>query len=283
MPPSDRMRRGGVFIVQVQKPGGALAKASQAALAACGYAPITSPYKDKQYWNLQNDVNGNDSITIVYSRLGDAISNVKDGFTDVAIVSTDALERWQACAKETCRNKIKVVSDLGLSGCCAMLMLPQEFAGQDWRKLLNGSKVVTSDSQAFWRFKKSNDVSYMTLTEVIERQGGTETLARALQDIRKFPVMIFDLVATGKSAFDNGFFPVARGDESKMLLIANRWNDDPELEAFCNTVQKNVESIRDASREIFLETLNNAYKKETRPKPRAFLASRILELRGGQR
>ncbi len=164
-----------------------------------------------------------------------------------------------------------------------MLMLPQEYAKENWRKLLNGSKVITSDSQAFWRFKKNNDVSYITLTEVIERQGGTETLARTLQVKQKSPVVIFDLVATGKSAFDNGFFPVERGDESKMLLIANRWNNSEEMEAFCETVETNIEEIRKASREIFLETLTTAYKKENRPQPRAFLASRIFELRGGQK
>jgi ATP phosphoribosyltransferase len=213
-------------------------------------------------------------------RLTDAIANVSDGFADAAIVSSDALDRWKTCAPEICRRNIAVVADLGLAGCCSMLLVAQDFENRPWKSLMPESYVVTSDSSAFNRFKSRLNIP--RAEKIIERQGGTEPLAREIQTRKGVPVMIFDLVATGKSAFDNGYYPTVKGEESRVLLIRNAESENPELKNFCTRITERIDDLRQVSREVFLNTLQTAYAKETRPKPKKFLEERMTEIREAQ-
>jgi ATP phosphoribosyltransferase len=261
------------LVGQIQKPGGHLSGASLEVLRRAGYRTtvLANVSESRQEWTGPDG----QKTKVVTGRVGDAIDNVRDGYADWAIVSSDAMERCRAANREVTgrRGDVQVaIPDLGLAGSCLMLMAPKENQDEDWEKLVRENRIVTSDKSALQKFLGQRNVR---AGGIIERQGGTEPLARTLVERDGSPVLIFDLAATGRSAFDNGFVPKVEGEESRIVLIRNAAGKAPEqLDAFCKAVETARDSIRDAVAEMYVRKLEETHRQKGPNTPGGQFAAR---------
>ncbi len=241
-------------MVEVQKPGGHLHTVSLEILQVAGFAtdarqaPVR---KGENVWTLPaSQANGvPEQINVREGRLSVAIDNVNAGYADMAIVSTDAIAKWNEAKKLTCLRqayqlpmlkmlaqlfcmKLGVnlflpkdkspgftkVAELGPAGGRYMMQVSKEAVAEDrgWKDLILRDKatIITSDRAKLMAFLKAEGVSGVPFDQIQEREGGTEHTARSAME--RSPegqngrqAVIFDFVSSGGSAFDEGFVPVA--------------------------------------------------------------------------
>lgn len=272
---------------QIQKKdGGHLHNVSLSALTQSGFIPSRgAEYKNEHHMHLPN---GGPCIEVAEHRIKDIIDNVRDGYADWGIVSTDGLERWRSAQSEVCdHNQTVEIFDLGLAGCCSMLLVPKEHERRDWKGLIEQGPIVTSSMTLLRKFFIQHGITDLSRIQIVERQGGTEPLARRMIRAIKKPVMILDLVATGNSAFSNGFVParaeggsqiVLTGEESRVILICEQKEKSQALKAFCRAVETHIERIRENSLRIYTDMLAVVSEEAPAPEARNFAAARMRQI-----
>lgn len=218
-------------------------------------------------------------MRVIMGRLGAAITNVYNNMIDAAIVSSDAFDKWKAANGEICGRRIEIAADLGLAGCCPMLMVQQNRKRREWRKTLDESVIVTSDRTALENFLTEKMAMKGARPDIMELEGGTEALAALIPERMDRVPMIFDLVATGKSAFENGFCPVMKDKESRVILICRAGRKSEELAELCNRFKNRTGKIREAATALYIEMLEKAKTNgRGNESARAFASRRIKEV-----
>ena len=145
--------------VQVQRSEGHLYQTSRKILNRIFAPQEFDPDGTK---SMRLDLPEGTPIYLRVDRISDCITAVAQGVAEWGIVSDASLEGWRRSAQKVVvrqggqspANNVKPAVNLGFAGCKWMMLLPQEFEGQDWKKLLFEDRVtiVTSSRSEFALF-----------------------------------------------------------------------------------------------------------------------------------
>lgn len=246
------------------------------------------------------------SVDIRADRMSDSIAAVAAGYSDWAIVSTHALALWrethaQSIAREG-KDPFDTVAHLGPAGCQWMMLVAAE-SERKWQDLLKDPAarpiIVTSNKRELLDFLRRRGLATVAKengVEIYEQDGGTERFGRYLVEREGRPVLIFDSVATGKTAFKHGFRPVLERnppeEESHDVILIrpapHKRRATAGVDIFINEVQKRRPAIgRDLVRS-YMEKIkafrdNPDVPVELRGAARIFARRRLAQLRAHRR
>lgn len=281
----------------IQKRGGKIHEASLAVLDI-----ILEQISRMQAPSAEGEASASSSpLTLLYGRLGDAMQLVATGNLDFAIVSCSALEMWRASAGEHCdQGRAISYHVLGPAACQWMMMVPENMEQRDWVAELknpSGGKPVSIVTTSLFHLKAHLERHSIDTDALLQSgrihiyDGGTETIARHLMQKKGAPFFIFDAVATGKTAIDHGFIPIAddpsgnaEREHDLCLIVSNRALERNEhLEAFLTAVTAQKSTIHTALYEIYRGVLDKANRRfylrpDLQERMRRFTGQRLQQI-----